>query len=231
MTQYPPPQWDPPAQGSHPPHPYGVSGPPGYYGPPPAVHVHLPPKKRAVWPWIVLLLVVILPFAGCAGLVLVSVASRPSADNTGGFARRDSPPQVTPRIPSPGNGPSTFPTAAPPSLPPFAPPLVPTTTAMSGPRQIKYSITGTRAPGDAITVTYTDAWGKERTQQNIYLPWTLTITLNEQDHAPAVRASGQSLAFGSTLNCSIEATDGLGLFSTTLSETTINHAQVSCYVR
>ena len=44
--------YPPPPQGSHPPHPYGPSGAPGYYGPPPAVHVHLPPKKRAVWPWI-----------------------------------------------------------------------------------------------------------------------------------------------------------------------------------
>ena len=214
--------YPPPPQGSHPPHPYGPSGAPGYYGPPPAVHVHLPPKKRAVWPWIVLLCVVILPFAGCAGLFLLGVgitASRDSADDTAVSARRDSPPQVTPRIPSPGNEPSTFPTAAPPSLPPFAPPLAPTTTAMSGPRQITYEVTGAWMPGDVVTVTYTDASGSERTQRKVYLPWSLTITPKAPDSVVSVRASS---AF-SNLNCSIRSSDGM-----LLSSNSANAAQVNC---
>lgn len=208
MTQYPPPQWDPPAQGSHPPHPYGVSGPPGYYGPPPAVHVHLPPKKRAVWPWIVLLLVVILPFAGCAGLVLVSVASRPSADDTGGFARRDSLS-------------STYPSARPTSPPSFAPSSVPTTTTRSTPRQITYSVTGTKEPGDVVTVAYTDAAGRSRTQQNVYLPWSLTLTLASDGEVGTVRAASQLQV--SKLNCSITTSDG-----TVLSSSSANAVQVSC---
>jgi hypothetical protein len=102
---------------------------------------------------------------------------------------------------------------------PAAPP--PTTTTRSGPRQVTYSVTGTKAPGDIITVTYVDASGRSRTQRNVYIPWSLTVTPISQSEVGSVQAS--SLFLVSRLNCSITTSDG-----TVLSSNTNNTAQTSC---
>jgi hypothetical protein len=100
-----------------------------------------------------------------------------------------------------------------------APP--PTSTTRSGPRQVTYSVTGTKAPGDIITVTYIDASGRSRTQRNVYIPWSLTVTPISQSEVGSVQAS--SLFLVSRLNCSITTSDG-----TVLSSNTGNSAQTSC---
>ena len=100
-----------------------------------------------------------------------------------------------------------------------APP--PTSTTRSGPRQVTYSVTGTKAPGDIITVTYVDASGRSRTQRNVYIPWSLTVTPISQSEVGSVQAS--SLFLVSRLNCSITTSDG-----TVLSSNTGNAAQTSC---
>jgi hypothetical protein len=102
---------------------------------------------------------------------------------------------------------------------PPAPP--PTTTTPAGPRQVTYSVTGTKAPGDIITVTYVDASGRRRTQRNVYIPWSLTVTPISQSEVGSVQAS--SLFLVSRLNCSITTSDG-----TVLSSNTGNSAQTSC---
>ncbi len=113
--------------------------------------------------------------------------------------------------------------AAPPPPPPAAtsaaPPPPSTTTA--GPRQVTYSVTGTKAPGDIITVTYVDASGRRRTQRNVYIPWSLTVTPISRSDVGSVQAS--SLFLVSKLNCSITTSDG-----TVLSSNTGNSAQTSC---
>jgi hypothetical protein len=112
---------------------------------------------------------------------------------------------------------------APPPPPPAAteaPPPPPTTTR-AGPRQVTYSVTGTKAPGDIITVTYVDASGRSRTQRNVYIPWSLTVTPISQSEVGSVQAS--SLFLVSRLNCSITTSDG-----TVLSSNTNNAAQTSC---
>jgi MmpS family membrane protein len=114
-------------------------------------------------------------------------------------------------------------TEAPPPPPPAtteAPPPPPTTNR-SGPRQVTYSVTGTKAPGDIITVTYVDASGRSRTQRNVYIPWSLTVTPISQSEVGSVQAS--SLFLVSRLNCSITTSDG-----TVLSSNTNNAAQTSC---
>ncbi|CAN3129689.1 MmpS family transport accessory protein [Mycobacterium sp. smrl_JER01] len=118
------------------------------------------------------------------------------------------------------------PTEAPPPPPPPAtteppPPPPPTTTTPAGPRQVTYSVTGTKAPGDIITVTYIDASGRSRTQRNVYIPWSLTVTPISQSEVGSVQAS--SLFLVSRLNCSITTSDG-----TVLSSNTSNSAQTSC---
>jgi hypothetical protein len=120
------------------------------------------------------------------------------------------PPPPAPEAPPP---PPPATTAAPPPPPP------PTTPA--GPRQVTYSVTGTKAPGDIITVTYIDASGRSRTQRNVYIPWSLTVTPISQSEVGSVQAS--SLFLVSRLNCSITTSDG-----TVLSSNTNNAAQTSC---
>jgi hypothetical protein len=111
--------------------------------------------------------------------------------------------------------------APPPPAETTPPPPPPTTTTPSGPRQVTYSVTGTKAPGDIITVTYVDASGRSRTQRNVYIPWSLTVTPISQSEVGSVQAS--SLFLVSRLNCSITTSDG-----TVLSSNTSNSAQTAC---
>jgi len=127
-----------------------------------------------------------------------------------------------PPPPAPAPAPEEPPPPPPPAEEPSqaAPPPT-TTTTRSGPRQVTYSVTGTKAPGDIITVTYIDASGRSRTQRNVYIPWSLTVTPISQSEVGSVQAS--SLFLVSRLNCSITTSDG-----TVLSSNTGNSAQTSC---
>ncbi|MEI7716319.1 MAG: MmpS family transport accessory protein, partial [Mycobacterium sp.] len=109
--------------------------------------------------------------------------------------------------------------AAPPATSAAAPP--PTTTAPAGPRQVTYSVTGTKAPGDVISVTYVDASGRRRTQHNVYIPWSMTVTPISQSDVGSLEAS--SLFRVSRLNCAITTNDG-----TVLSSNNNDSAQTSC---
>ena len=125
------------------------------------------------------------------------------------------PPPPAPAEPPPPPPPPPAPGTTPPPSPP------PPTTTRAGPRQVTYSVTGTKAPGDIITVTYIDASGRSRTQRNVYIPWSLTVTPISQSEVGSVQAS--SLFLVSRLNCSITTSDG-----TVLSSNTNNAAQTSC---
>jgi hypothetical protein len=127
---------------------------------------------------------------------------------------------VTPEPPPPPPPPSPEPPPPPPP-PSAAPPPPPPPTTPAGPRQVTYSVTGTKAPGDIITVTYVDASGRRRTQRNVYIPWSLTVTPISQSDVGSVQAS--SLFLVSRLNCSITTSDG-----TVLSSNQNNAAQTSC---
>ena len=132
---------------------------------------------------------------------------------------------ITPEPPPPPPPPAPAPPPPPPpattEAPPPPPPPPPTSTTPAGPRQVTYSVTGTKAPGDIITVTYVDASGRRRTQRNVYIPWSLTVTPISQSDVGSVQAS--SLFLVSRLNCSITTSDG-----TVLSSNQNNAAQTSC---
>jgi type IV secretory pathway VirB10-like protein len=118
--------------------------------------------------------------------------------------------------------PPPAPTEVAPPPPPAetgAPPV--TTTAPAGPRFITYSVTGTKAPLDRISVTYTDASGRQRTQQNVYIPWSLTVTPISMSEFGSVQAS--SLLRLSKLNCQITTSDGQ-----TIASQQNNDWQTSC---
>ncbi|OBK15377.1 MmpS family transport accessory protein [Mycobacterium asiaticum] len=131
---------------------------------------------------------------------------------------------VTPPPPPPPPAPPSTTVAPPASSPavaaPPAPPPPPTTT-LAGPRQVTYSVTGTKAPGDIISVTYVDASGRRRTQHNVYIPWTMTVTPISTSDVGSVEAS--SLFRVSRLNCSIITSDG-----TVLSSNSTDSPQTSC---
>lgn len=144
------------------------------------------------------------------------------------------PPPPTTEAPPPPPPPETVTVTEPPPPPPPAtaeepppppatsePPPPPPTTTRAAPRQVTYSVTGTKAPGDIITVTYIDASGRSRTQRNVYIPWSLTVTPISQSEVGSVQAS--SLFLVSKLNCSITTSDGQ-----VLSSNTNNAAQTSC---
>jgi hypothetical protein len=128
------------------------------------------------------------------------------------------PPPPAAEAPPPPPAPAAPPaTAAPPAN--AAPPA--TTTAPAGPRQVTYSVTGTKAPFDVITITYVDASGQRRTQRNAYIPWSLTLTPISQSEIGSVEAS--SLLRLSKLNCSITTSDG-----TVLSSNNSDQPQTNC---
>jgi hypothetical protein len=136
------------------------------------------------------------------------------------------PPPETVTVTEPPPPPPPPPTEEPPPPPApetttTSPPPPTTSTTPAGPRQVTYTVTGTKAPGDIITVTYVDASGRRRTQRNVYIPWSLTVTPISQSEVGSVQAS--SLFLVSRLNCSITTSDG-----TVLSSNTGNAAQTSC---
>ncbi|MGE2736911.1 MmpS family transport accessory protein, partial [Mycolicibacterium vaccae] len=131
------------------------------------------------------------------------------------------PETVTITQPPPPPPPATEEAPPPPPETSESPAPPPPTTTRAGPRQVTYSVTGTKAPGDIITVTYIDASGRSRTQRNVYIPWSLTVTPISQSEVGSVQAS--SLFLVSRLNCSITTSDG-----EVLSSNTNNAAQTSC---
>jgi hypothetical protein len=126
---------------------------------------------------------------------------------------------VTPSPPPPPPPPAPAPAPPPATSTAAAPPPPPSTPA--GPRQVTYSVTGTKAPGDIISVTYVDASGRSRTQHNVYIPWSMTVTPISTSDVGSVQAS--SLFRVSRLNCSITTSDG-----TVLSSNNSDAPQTSC---
>ena len=126
------------------------------------------------------------------------------------------PPSEAPPPPPPAPAPAPAPTPAPP--PAAAPPA---TSAPAAPRQVTYSVTGTKAPFDQITITYTDASGMRRILNNAYIPWTITLTPISTSDVGSIEAS--SLLRLSKLNCSITTSDGK-----VLSSNQSNQAQTNC---
>jgi hypothetical protein len=132
------------------------------------------------------------------------------------------PPPAPPTSIEPPPPPPPATTTAPPSATTTAgAPSPPAAPAPARPRQVTYSVTGTKAPGDIISVTYVDASGRRRTQQNVYIPWSITVTPISQSEVGSVEAS--SFFRLSRLNCSITTSDG-----TVLSSNDNNAPQTSC---
>jgi serine/threonine protein kinase len=99
------------------------------------------------------------------------------------------PPPATSTAPAPETPPSPLPVGA----------------------QVTYTVTGTKAPFDQITITYTDASGTRRILQNVLIPWTITLIPISPSDVGSIEAT--SLQRLSKLNCKITASDGKVLSS------------------
>jgi pyruvate/2-oxoglutarate dehydrogenase complex dihydrolipoamide acyltransferase (E2) component len=131
------------------------------------------------------------------------------------------PPPPPPPAPTTAAAPPATTTAAAPPATTTAAAAPPAVTTPARPRQVTYSVTGAKAPGDIISVTYVDATGRRRTQQNVYIPWSITVTPISQSEVGSVEAS--SFFRLSRLNCSITTSEG-----TVLSSNDNNAPQTSC---
>jgi hypothetical protein len=198
-----------------------------------------PPPR---WPWVVGVVAIIAAIslvASVAILVTRNTSSEnvatPSTSTTSAPPFQDEfttttpppPPSTTteaPPPPPPPPPPSTVTVTQPPPTSEEPPPPPPPSTAAAappattsapptGPRYVTYRIWGTKAPLDRISVTYTDAAGRQRTQQNVYIPWMITLTPISMSDVGSVQAS--SLLRLSHLNCSIVTSDGQTLASQT----------------
>jgi outer membrane biosynthesis protein TonB len=129
------------------------------------------------------------------------------------------PPPPTSAAPPPPPAPAPAPAPAPP--PATAAPPPGGAPAPAAPRQVTYSVTGTKAPFDQITITYTDASGMRRILNNAYIPWTITLTPISTSDVGSIEAS--SLLRLSKLNCSITTSDGK-----VLSSNENNQPQTNC---
>lgn len=179
------------------------------------------------WPWVVGVAAII---AAVALVVSVSLlVTRPHTSKLATGDTTSSAPPVQDEITTTKPAPPPPPPAPPPATTTAPPPATtttaaappPTTTTPTGPRQVTYSVTGTKAPGDIISVTYVDAAGRRRTQHNVYIPWSMTVTPISQSDVGSVEAS--SLFRVSKLNCSITTSDG-----TVLSSNSNDGPQTSC---
>ncbi|MEB3020943.1 MmpS family transport accessory protein [[Mycobacterium] crassicus] len=195
-----------------------------------------PHAKTPRWPWVVGVTVII-----AAVSLVVSVALLFARTETHDLATPETAtstallppvhdeitktsPTTTPPPPPPPTSEEPPPPPPPTSEEPPPPPPVevpapepsattpePTTTTQAKPMQVTYSVTGTKAPFDQITITYVDASGQRRTQRNAYIPWSLTLTPISQSEVGSVEAS--SMLRLSKLNCSITSSDGRVLSS------------------
>ena len=214
---------------------------------PPTPHVAGDPPK---WPWVVGVVAIVAAIALVVSVTLLVARTdstdlaTPATTTTSSPPVQDEittttttttttpppPPPPTSEVPPPPPPPTSEPPPPPPSTeeapppvvePPPPPPPPSTPAAPAGPRFITYTVTGTKAPLDRISITYTDASGRQRTQQNVYIPWSLTVTPISMSEYGSVQAS--SLLRLSKLNCSITTSDGQ-----TIASSQTNDWQTSC---
>jgi len=199
-----------------------------------------PHGKTPRWPWVVGVTVIIAAISLVVSVALLfartethdlatpattsTTVSQPPVQDE--ITKTSNPTPTTTALPPPPPPSSEEPPPPPPSSeepPPPPPPAEapspepptattePTTTTQAKPMQVTYSVTGTKAPFDQITITYVDASGQRRTQRNAYIPWSLTLTPISQSEIGSVEAS--SMLRLSKLNCSITSSDGRVLSS------------------
>ncbi|HUL98070.1 MAG TPA: MmpS family transport accessory protein [Mycobacterium sp.] len=169
------------------------------------------------WRWVGGLagVVLVLAVVGAIGIV----RGGDSASTSASIVPSQRAPVLTPTAVTPPPSITTPTASLPPttSLPPetvttVTPPATttpltttpPATTPPAASQTITYTVSGTRQPGDIVTVTYLDETGMPRTEFNVALPWTKTIVSG----ANALLNSVTAVSVASHLNCTITDANG-----------------------
>jgi hypothetical protein len=158
--------------------------------------------------------------AGVAGAVLVlavigTVVIVRGGDSATTTARIQPPAVARPSATTPRPAATTPSTSLPPETVTTVTPSATTPTVAAPPptphvdqRTITYTISGTRQPGDFVTVTYIDGTGAPRTEFNVMLPWRKIVTPATGD---MLLKSVTAVSLASHLNCSITDRNGLAV--------------------
>jgi hypothetical protein len=176
------------------------------------------PGGDKLWRWVAALAGTVLLTAVVATVMILHGGD--NASTAGRVAPTVNRPAVTPAPSPPSPTTSRPPMTSPPSetvttrtqSPPPSPPPSSATTAAApavDPRTFVYTVSGTRHPGDLVTVIYRDERGAFRTDFNVTLPWSRTVVLNPDVEFKSVTAT----SFASQLNCAITNAHGATLVS------------------
>jgi hypothetical protein len=95
-------------------------------------------------------------------------------------------------------------TMTPSSSPSTTPPDTDTPVPTADAHTVVYTVSGTRQPGDFVSVTYTDGQGALRTDFNVSLPWSKTFAVDPNVMVNSVTAT----SLLSQLNCTITDASG-----------------------
>jgi hypothetical protein len=171
------------------------------------------------WRWVAVVAGVVLILAVIGTVVIViggdtatkTARIQPPAPVGTRPPTKTSPATTSPRAattPSTSLPPETMTTVTPSAITPTeaAPPPTPEVDQ----RTITYTISGTRQPGDFVTVTYIDGTGAPRTDFNVTLPWSMTVTPSGGD---MLLKSVTAVSLASHLNCSITDVNGRAVTS------------------
>jgi hypothetical protein len=161
------------------------------------------------WRWVAAGAGAVLILAVIGTIVIVSGGD--SASTTGRIAPSGSAPAVTPPVSSrqPPAATTTTTSPSPETVRTLTSSATTPTQAATAPPEadqptIIYTVSGTRQPGDIVTVTYIDGSGAPRTDFNVTLPWTKTLP----SAANMLLKSVTAVSLMSHLNCSISNGNG-----------------------
>lgn len=123
-----------------------------------------PPRKRRVWPWIVIVAACFVLFGGCTALVASTMANNPPVSHPANL-----PPAEASAILRERNGlPPTTDVAPPTTIPPLT-----AQAPVSAGKTITYEVI---SDATLQSVTYFDANDAEKQQTDVAAPWSLTVT-------------------------------------------------------
>lgn len=174
-------------------------------------------EESTGWRWVAAGAAVVLILAVIGTIIIVR--SGDDTSTTGRVVPSRSAPIVTPPVsgPPPPVATTTSPLPSPSPSPSLSPETVttltpsatasteaPPTTSETVAGTFTYTVSGTRRPGDFVTVTFIDGTGAPRTDFNVPLPWTKTVI----SAGAMLLKSVTAVSLASHLNCSITDADG-----------------------
>ena len=172
-------------------------------------------EESTSWRWVAAGAAIVLVLAVIGTVIILQsgndtsttgrvVPSRPAPSVTppvGPSFSKPPPPVATTTPPAPSPSPETVTTLTPTATASTEPAP---TTSETVPATFTYTVSGTRKPGDFVTVTYIDGTGAPRTDFNVTLPWRKTVI----PAGALLLKSVTAVSLASHLDCTITDADG-----------------------